>query len=192
MSKVPAIAQRVSEILELLGVDLSDPSTRDTPNRVAKMFVHEIFRGLSDEPPAIMTQPNHGYDQMLVEVNVKINSTCEHHLVPIIGVAHIAYIPKDKLLGLSKFNRIVDYWARRPQVQERLTEQILKHLIDVLETDHVAVVIDAAHMCVRLRGIQDQTTITRTTALSGAFRNGAEARQEFMGAIPSPSDLRVP
>ena len=124
------------------------------------------------------------YNQMLVETNIKVHSTCEHHFVPIIGVAHIAYIPVMKILGLSKFNRLVDYYARRPQIQERLTNDIITDLISTLETNNVAVVIDAAHMCVRLRGVKDQNTMTRTSALSGLFLNNSKVRLEFYNSVP--------
>lgn len=188
MSKVnditkQAIQEKVKDIMELLGLDLTDDSLQDTPKRVAKMYVDEIFCGLNQAPPAITVQENKfKYDQMLIETNIKVHSTCEHHLVPIVGYAHIAYIPKDKILGLSKFNRIVDYFSRRPQVQERLTNDILTFLKKALETDDVAVVIDAVHMCVKLRGIKDQDTITRTAAISGKFQT-QETRQEFYNAV---------
>lgn len=186
-AKIDVIEGHVKAILTTLGVDTdNDPSTRDTPRRVAKMYVTELFAGLDpDNAPAMTAQPNDfEYNQMLIETNIKVHSCCEHHLVPIMGVAHIAYIPKDKVLGLSKFNRLVDYYARRPQVQEKLTEQIIAALKKALNTPDIAVVIDAAHMCVKLRGIKDQNTMTRTAALSGVFRDDPLARAEFFNALP--------
>lgn len=184
MDKKQAIEHHFSEIMKALGLDLADDSLQNTPKRVAKMFCDEIFYGLDDSNfPSMTAQSNKfQYNQMLVETNITVNSTCEHHFVPIIGVAHIAYVPKDKILGLSKFNRVVDFYSRRPQVQERLTNDILQCLHKHLETDDIAVCIDASHMCVRLRGIKDQRTMTRTTALSGVFKEGAP-RAEFLAAI---------
>jgi GTP cyclohydrolase I len=183
MNKKEKIESCVKEILETLGLDLTDDSIQDTPKRVAKMYVDEIFNGLFEQPPKMTVQENKfNYDQMLIETNIKVHSMCEHHLVPIIGYAHIAYIPKNRVLGLSKFNRVVDYFARRPQVQEKLTNNILQFLTERLETEDVAVVIDAVHMCVKLRGIKDQDSVTRTSAISGVFRLG-EPREEFFSTI---------
>lgn len=178
------------KIMEQMGLDLTDDSLMDTPRRVAKMYVKELFYGMDENNyPKITTVENKfQYNQMLVETGIKVHSVCEHHFVPIIGKAHIAYIPKDKVLGLSKFNRIVDYFARRPQVQERLTNQITENLQKVLETEDVAVVIDAEHFCVKMRGIKDQGTITRTSSIRGKFME-IEPRQEFFNSIPRASDI---
>lgn len=184
MSKDVFIARRFKEIMEALGLDTLDPSLRDTPRRVANMYVNELFRGLSRDPPDASTFPNDKqYDQMILIRDIKVHSICEHHFVPFMGVAHVAYIPNDRLLGLSKFNRIVDHFARRPQVQERLTQQIHEHLCDVLQTKNVAVVIKADHLCVKLRGIQDQGSETITSALNGQFFNDPTCRAEFMSLV---------
>lgn len=192
-AKQDIIEEHVKGILTTLGMDLTDDSLRDTPKRVAKMYVHELFGGLDEDAfPKMTVQENKfQYDQMLVECNITLNSVCEHHLVPIVGVCHIAYIPGSKVLGLSKFNRMVRYYARRPQVQERLTQQIQQHLQHVLETENVAVVIDAAHFCVRMRGVQDSSTLTRTSALGGVFRTQATVRDELFKALPKVSDIRL-
>lgn len=189
---IPGIEKNFSEIMSQLGLDLTNDSLADTPKRVAKMYVTEIFKGLNPENfPKITTHENkYGYDAMLVETNIKVHSTCEHHFVPIIGRAHIAYIPGKRVIGLSKFNRIVDHFSRRPQVQERLTQEIMSCLKKCLETEDVAVVIDAVHMCVLLRGIKDQTTVTRTSNLSGVFYDDKTVRSEFVAALPKPSDIK--
>ena len=187
------IARRQREIMEILGLDLADDSLAETPERVAKMYVDEIFRGLRDEnfPKITVVENKMGYAQMLVETNITFDSTCEHHFLPILGKAHVAYVPKDLVLGLSKFNRVVEFFAKRPQVQERATVQIREALAGLLETDDVAVVVDAMHCCVRTRGIGDQGTVTRTSSLSGAFRSDSSLRQEFFAALPSPDRLRI-
>ncbi|MEN2992053.1 MAG: GTP cyclohydrolase I FolE [Bacteroidia bacterium] len=166
-----AIADHFAAIMRLLGLDLTDPSLRDTPARVAKMYVRELFRGLDPaNAPKVRLFPNtYGYGQMVVQKGIRVRSVCEHHFVPIIGVAHVAYIPRAFVIGLSKLNRIVDYFARRPQLQERLTQQIADFLQDKLQTPDVAVVIDAKHYCIALRGIQDDASRTLTYVLSGAF-----------------------
>ena len=189
MDKKEIIEGHFAEIMKALGLDLTDDSLQNTPKRVAKMYCDEIFYGLDGANfPTMTTQSNKfGYNQMLIETNITVNSTCEHHFVPIIGVCHIAYIPKDKILGLSKFNRVVDFFSRRPQVQEKLTNDILTCLMSHLDTPDIAVCIDASHMCVRLRGIKDQRTMTRTTALSGLFKE-ADSRAEFLAAI-KPADF---
>ena len=183
--KLQNIEQKFRDIMLELGLDLTDDSLIKTPHRVAKMFVNEIFYGLDQKKmPVMMTIENKfKYDQMLIEKNIKVNSVCEHHFLPIIGKCHIAYIPKDRVLGLSKFNRLVDFYSRRPQVQERLTNDIIKNLKTSLETDDIAVVIDAEHFCVKMRGIQDQETITRTSALSGRFKDDLSCRNEFFQSI---------
>lgn len=185
------VENRIREILGLYGLDLTDPSMQDTPKRVAKMFENEFFWGLrEDNFPRLTAQPSEGYDEMLVVSNITVNSLCEHHLVPIIGAAHVAYIPKDKIMGLSKFNRVVDYYARRPQVQEKLTKNIKDALVAALGTEDVAVVIDALHCCVRMRGIRDRASITRTNMLGGRFMAG-DVRAELFASLPKPSDLQL-
>lgn len=180
----PAIEGHIQRILEIMGLDLKDDSLRDTPKRVAKMFRTELFWGLdyANFPKATVIDNKMGYDQMILERNITVQSTCEHHLLPIIGRAHIAYIPAKKVLGLSKLNRITEFFSRRPQVQERLTAQISECLKKVLETEDVAVLIEAEHMCVRTRGVEDACSDTVTTQLSGAFRDGI-CRQEFLASI---------
>lgn len=176
----------------LLGLDLKDDSLRETPRRVAKLFVDEIFAGLDPANyPKIMTVENKfKYDQMLIESNIELHSVCEHHFVPIIGVAHVAYIPDKKILGLSKFNRIVRYWSQRPQVQERLTQQILADIQRVVGTKNVAVIIDGVHLCVRMRGVKDTHSATRTAALGGLFKK-TETRAELFASIPKVNEFRV-
>ena len=185
--KIDQIEAHFEKILEILGLDLNDDSIGGTPRRVAKMYVQEIFKGLNPEAkPAITLFDNkYQYRQMLIERNIPLSSTCEHHFQPIYGVAHIAYFSSGKVIGLSKLNRIVDYYARRPQVQERLTRQIGEELKRVLKTEDVAVYIDARHMCVSQRGIQHQGCSTITTDFSGKFLN-ENVRKEFMQSIATP------
>jgi len=161
-----------SEIMNVLGLDLTDDSLKGTPSRVAKMYVDEIFSGLNpDNKPKIALFDNkYQYNQMLVEKNITFYSNCEHHFVPIYGKAHIAYVSSGKVIGLSKLNRIVQYYAKRPQVQERLTNQIAQELMRVLETKDVAVIIDAKHLCVSSRGIKDDTSSTVTAYYGGVFK----------------------
>ncbi|MBL0095189.1 MAG: GTP cyclohydrolase I FolE [Bacteroidetes bacterium] len=182
--KISIIAGHVKEILHTLGLDLNDESIRDTPLRVAKMYINETFRGLDPEnkPTATLFHNHYNYSQMLVEKNITFYSTCEHHLVPIIGKAHVAYYSSGKVIGLSKLNRIVDYYARRPQVQERLTIQIAEALKEILQTEDVAVVIDATHLCVASRGIQDVHAATITAEYCGKFKN-RDVRTEFLQYI---------
>lgn len=160
-----------SEIMDVLGLDLTDDSLQGTPDRVAKMYVEEIFSGLDplNKPKIALFENKYQYNQMLVEKNITFYSNCEHHFVPIIGKAHIAYKSSGKVIGLSKLNRIVQYYAKRPQVQERLTNQIANELKEVLETEDVAVVIDAKHLCVSSRGVKDDTSSTVTTYYGGEF-----------------------
>lgn len=183
-SKVELISNHFEEIMRILGLDLEDDSLKDTPKRVAKMYVNEIFSGLNpDNKPSITLFDNkYNYDEMLVEKNIKVHSFCEHHFVPIIGKAHVAYISNGKVIGLSKINRIVDYFARRPQVQERLTVQIAEELKRVLHTEDVAVAINADHMCVTLRGIKDQDSSTYTSSFHGRFKEPSY-RAEFIEQI---------
>ncbi|MEL0201745.1 MAG: GTP cyclohydrolase I FolE [Flavobacteriaceae bacterium] len=179
--KIEAIEQKVWDILHLLGMDLTDDSLKGTPKRVAKMFVNEIFGGLHpDRKPSASTFDNkYKYGQMLVEKNITVYSTCEHHLLPIVGKAHVAYISNGTVVGLSKMNRIVDYFAKRPQVQERLTIQIVQELQKILNTDNVAGVIDAKHLCVNSRGIRDISSSTVTAEFGGLFNN-KETKREFL------------
>lgn len=182
--KINAIQKNVTEILLTLGLDLGDDSLKETPKRVAKMFVKEIFGGLHpDRKPKSSTFENkYKYGEMLVEKNITLYSTCEHHLLPIVGKAHVAYISKGTVIGLSKMNRIVDYYAKRPQVQERLNIQIVKELQKVLGTDDVACVIDAKHLCVNSRGIRDIDSSTVTAEYGGKFKEEA-TRREFLDYI---------
>lgn len=182
--KMRRISAHFAEIMQILGLDLSDDSLRGTPRRVAKMYVKEIFRGLNPaNKPHITTFENkYRYRRMLVERNIPVQSTCEHHFQPIFGVAHVAYIPNGRVIGLSKLNRIVDYYARRPQVQERLTIQIAEELRRLLHTEDVAVYIDACHMCVQARGVEHAGTSTVTAEYSGKFLN-EETKREFLMAI---------
>ncbi len=184
IEKIALIKEDVQNILNTLGLDLTDDSLKGTPTRVAKMFVNEIFGGLHpDRKPKASTFDNkYKYNEMLVEKNITLYSTCVHHLLPIVGKAHIAYISKGTVVGLSKMNRVVDYYAKRPQVQERLTRQIVKELQDVLGTKDVACVIDAKHLCVNSRGIRDIDSSTVTSEFGGQFKN-AETRREFLDYI---------
>lgn len=184
--KIELISERFSEIMTVLGLDLTDDSLRGTPRRVAKMYVQEIFGGLNPaNKPAITTFDNkYQYRRLVIERNIPLQSTCEHHFQPIFGVAHVAYIPNERVVGLSKLNRLVDYYARRPQVQERLTTQIAEDLKKMLRTEDVAVYIDARHMCVQARGIQHHGASTITAEYSGKFLN-EQTKQEFLMAIQS-------
>jgi GTP cyclohydrolase I len=185
--KIDIIEEKVKEILETLGLDLSDDSLAETPRRVAKMFVNEIYWGLDPEkfPKCTLVENKMRYNEMVIEQNIKVMSDCEHHLRPINGVAHIAYIPKDKVLGLSKMNRIVEYFSRRPQIQERLAEQVYHALSFILGTEDVAVVIKAEHFCVKQRGVEDQNSYTVTSKLGGKFLEDPAVRAEFMSIIHS-------
>ena len=182
--KIEIIKDDVRHIMETLGLDLTDDSLKGTPNRVAKMFVKEIFGGLDPlrKPSASTFENKYKYGEMLVEKNITVYSTCEHHLLPIVGKAHIAYISNGSVVGLSKMNRIVDYYAKRPQVQERLTIQIVKELQAVLNTQDVACVIDAKHLCVNSRGIRDIESSTVTSEFGGKFKEET-TRREFLDYI---------
>ena len=182
--KIEQIKKDVENILHTLGMDLTDDSIKGTPQRVAKMFVKEIFGGLNPnkKPKASTFANNYKYGEMLVEKNISLYSTCEHHLLPIIGKAHVAYISNGTVVGLSKMNRIVDYYAKRPQVQERLTMQIVQELQQVLGTEDVACVIDAKHLCVNSRGIRDVESSTVTSEYGGKF-NDEQTRREFLEYI---------
>ena len=179
--KIEGIEQKVYEILEILGMDLTDDSLKGTPKRVAKMFVNEIFGGLhpNRKPSASTFDNKYKYGEMLVEKNITVYSTCEHHLLPIVGKAHVAYISSGTVVGLSKMNRIVDYFAKRPQVQERLTIQIVEELQKILNTQNVACVIDAKHLCVNSRGIRDISSSTVTAEFGGLFKN-KDTKREFL------------
>ncbi len=182
--KIDSIKEDVKHIMETLGLDLTDDSLKGTPLRVAKMFVKEIFGGLdpSKKPSASTFDNKYKYGEMLVEKNITVYSTCEHHLLPIVGKAHVAYISNGTVVGLSKMNRIVDYYAKRPQVQERLTIQIVKELQEVLNTDDVACVIDAKHLCVNSRGIRDVDSSTVTSEFGGKFKE-KDMKREFLDYI---------
>jgi len=182
--KIELIAKHFTEIMHILGLDLKDDSLKGTPHRVAKMYVQEIFSGLNPEnkPEAKLFENKFKYNEMLVEKDITFFSNCEHHFVPIFGKAHVAYISTGKVIGLSKINRIVQYFSRRPQVQERLTIQIANELKEVLQTEDVAVVMDAAHMCVSSRGINDYNSKTVTASYSGRFKEET-IKHEFLRYI---------
>jgi len=182
--KISRITDDVEHIMETLGLDLTDDSLNGTPNRVAKMFVNEIFAGLNPEnkPKASTFDNKYNYGEMLVEKNITVYSTCEHHLLPVVGKAHVAYISNGSVVGLSKMNRIVDFFAKRPQVQERLTIQIVEELQKVLNTKNVACVIDAKHLCVNSRGIRDIESSTVTSEFGGEFKN-INIKREFLDYI---------
>lgn len=183
-AKIELIKKDVENILVTLGMDLTDDSLKGTPNRVAKMFVKEIFGGLNPnkKPNSSTFENKYQYGEMLVEKNITLYSTCEHHLLPIIGKAHVAYISNGTVVGLSKMNRVVDYFAKRPQVQERLTMQIVQELQKVLNTENVACIIDAKHLCVNSRGIRDIESSTVTSEFGGKFKEEA-TRREFLDYI---------
>jgi len=182
--KIAAIEEDMAHILHKIGMDLTDDSLKGTPKRVAKMFVQELFAGLNPKrrPKPSTFDNNYKYGEMLVEKNITVYSTCEHHLLPIIGRAHIGYISSGKVIGLSKMNRIVDYYAKRPQVQERLTMQIVQELQIALNTEDVACVIDAKHLCVNSRGIRDVASSTVTSEFGGKFKEESTKR-EFLDYI---------
>ncbi len=182
--KIETIRHHFGKIMETLGLDLTDDSLRETPKRVAKMFVKEVFSGLDERNfPTITTfENNYGYTEMLVERDITMNSFCEHHFLPITGKAHVAYFPGAKVVGLSKLNRLVAFYAKRPQVQERLTMQIAEGMQKVLGTEDVAVYIEADHQCVAARGVEDTKSSTVTSFYGGRFRQ-AEERQAFLGSL---------
>jgi len=186
--KIEIIEKRVADILYTLGMDMTDDSLKGTPKRVAKMYVNEIFSGLNpkNKPKASTFDNKYKYGEILVEKNITLYSTCEHHLLPIVGKAHIAYISNGNVVGLSKMNRIVQYYAQRPQVQERLTIQIVRELQGVLNTKDVACVIDAKHLCVNQRGIKDIASSTVTCEFGGVFKN-QDKKQEFLDYIKLPT-----
>ena len=180
--KIEIIEKNFAEIMRTLGLDLSDDSLMETPKRVAKMYVNEIFWGLDYEafPKCTAVDNKMSYDEMVIETGINVQSNCEHHFVVIDGRATVAYIPDTVVLGLSKMNRIVEYFSKRPQIQERLTEQVYHALQYILGTDNVAVLIDAQHYCVKSRGVEDVGSSTITSKLGGAFKNDPSARAEFL------------
>jgi GTP cyclohydrolase IA len=182
--KMQTIAFHFKKIMEELGLDLTDDSLQGTPHRVAKMYVKEMFYGLDpkNKPKVSVFDNKYRYDKMLVEKNISFDSNCEHHFLPIRGKAHVGYISSGKVIGLSKINRIVDYFAKRPQVQERMTQQIFLELQQVLDTEDVIVVMNAEHLCVSSRGIQDKTSTTTTVQYGGAFEQ-ASTREEFLKLV---------
>ncbi len=186
--KVELIEKHFKEIMLILGLDLDDDSLKGTPHRVAKMYVKEVFAGLNpdNKPKARLFENKYNYDQMLVEKDITFYSHCEHHFVPIYGKAHVAYFSSGKVIGLSKINRIVQYFAKRPQVQERLTVQIAEELKSVLQTNDVAVVIDATHMCVSSRGVGDTNSRTGTAHFDGKFKD-QNIKNEFLNYINTQS-----
>jgi GTP cyclohydrolase I len=183
-TKIELIRKHFKQIMEIMGLDLNDDSLKGTPERVAKMYIKEIFSGLNpaNKPAVTLFENKYNYNQMLVEKNITVFSNCEHHFVPIVGKAHIAYISSGKVIGLSKLNRIVQYYSKRPQVQERLTVQIGEALKEILNTEDIAVVIDADHMCVQSRGVQDVSSSTVTSYYGGKF-NSEITKKEFLNYI---------
>lgn len=188
--KIKSIEKDFLNVLHTLGMDLTDDSLKGTPHRVAKMFVKEIFSGLhpKKKPKLSTFENNYNYGEMLVEKNITVYSTCEHHLLPIVGKAHVAYISSGMVLGLSKMNRIVDYYSKRPQVQERLTMQVVQALQEALGTPDVACVIDAKHLCVNSRGISDIASSTVTSEFGGKFKDKA-VKREFLDYIKINTDF---
>lgn len=180
--KIDEISRHMKYIMKTLGLDLEDDSLMDTPNRVAKMYVNEIFWGLDYEafPKCTAVDNKMKYENMIVETNISVQSNCEHHFVVIDGLATVAYIPNKKVLGLSKINRVVEYFSKRPQIQERLTEQIYHALSYILDTPDVAVLVNAQHYCVKSRGVEDTGSSTVTSRLGGAFFDDEKTRSEFM------------
>lgn len=183
--KIDRLTALFEQILDELGMDRNDDSIEGTPMRLAKMYPYELMWGMDyrNFPKCTAVENKMKYDEMVFENDITVKSLCEHHLIPIVGVAHIAYIPKDKVLGLSKLNRITEFFSRRPQIQERLVEQIYHTLQYILGTDDIAVVIKAKHLCVSHRGVNDNTSMTVTSRLGGAFKEVPEVRAEFMNLI---------
>jgi GTP cyclohydrolase IA len=182
--KIDLIASHFHEIMHIIGLDMSDDSLKGTPYRVAKMYVNEVFSGLKEEnkPSPTLFENNYGYAEMLVEKDITFYSTCEHHFVSIFGKAHVAYFATGKVIGLSKLNRIVQYYARRPQVQERLTEQVAAELKKILQTEDVAVIMDANHLCVASRGVRDTSSSTITSSYHGKFKD-PHVRKELLSYV---------
>lgn len=190
--KIAKIKVNFEEIMETLGLDLSDDSLSGTPLRVAKMYVQEICSGLNPEnqPEISLFKNNYKYNGMLVEKDIELHSMCEHHFVPIIGKVHVAYFAKDNVIGLSKINRIVQHFAQRPQVQERLTMQVVAKLQEVLGTEDVACIIDAKHLCVNMRGVKDSRSTTITARYGGVF-NTPDVKSEFLSHVSTDSKLDI-
>ena len=184
-AKIERITKSVRDILETLGMDLTDDSLKGTPKRVAKAYVKELFSGLNpvNKPSSSTFENKYQYGEMLVEKNITLYSTCEHHLLPIVGKAHVAYISSGRVVGLSKMNRIVEYYANRPQVQERLTMQVVQELQQILNTQDVACIIDAKHLCVNSRGIKDIASSTVTAEYQGVFKTDENLRKEFLAYV---------
>lgn len=186
--KIERITEHVTAMLTTLGMDLTDDSLIETPKRVAKMYVNELFWGLdyANFPKITVIDNKMNYDELLVERGILVQSNCEHHMLPIMGKAYVGYIPDKKVPGLSKINRVVEFFSRRPQVQERLTAQIFETLCFVLDTRNVAVTIAAEHLCVKTRGVEDPCSDTVTTKLGGLFKDSPQVRQEFYSMIQIP------
>lgn len=184
-NKIEKIEKHFTEIMKIMGLDLTDDSLIETPKRVAKMYVNEIFWGLDYEafPKCTAVDNKMKYDEMVIERNVNVQSNCEHHFVVIDGVATVAYIPNQKVLGLSKINRVVEYFSKRPQIQERLTEQVYHALQYILDTDNIAVIVDAKHYCVKSRGVEDTGSSTVTSKLGGVFKSDPSVRAEFINIV---------
>ncbi|MEO9257160.1 MAG: GTP cyclohydrolase I FolE [Crocinitomicaceae bacterium] len=182
--KIVHIKKHFAEIMSILGLDLTDDSLKETPQRLAKMYVKEVFSGLNplNKPSIKLFENSYSYNEMLIEKNITLYSYCEHHFVPIIGKVHVAYISNGQVIGLSKINRLVKYYSKRPQVQERLTKQILEGLKEALQSENVAVIIDASHLCVASRGVEDTNSTTITAAYSGKFLN-EKTKSEFLNLI---------
>lgn len=188
--KIKIISEHFAQIMHTLGLDLEDDSLSGTPNRVAKMYVNEIFNGLNpkNEPEASTFSNNYAYQDMVIVKDIQVTSFCEHHFLPFIGKAHVAYKSTGKVIGLSKINRLVDYYSRRPQVQERLTLQIANGISKAMETDDVAVFVDSKHLCVSTRGIKDTTSSTITSEFRGDFKN-KDTQQKFIDFIKTNTDF---
>ena len=191
-NKIDKIAEHFHSIMDILGLDLTDESLKGTPERVAKMYVNELFNGLNPDNLSKISlfENNYKYNGMLVEKDIELYSTCEHHFVPIIGNVHVAYIAKDKIIGLSKINRIVQFYAKRPQVQERLTIQVVNKLVSALGTEDVACIIEAKHLCVNMRGVRDTKSATITAQYSGSF-NKQEVKEEFLNHVNLDSNFDI-
>jgi len=183
-TKIELISKHFKEIMQILGLDLSDQSLKGTPKRVAKMYVKEIFKGLNpkNKPAVTLFENNYQYDEVVMVRDITFYSMCEHHFIPFFGKAHVAYIPKDKVAGLSKVNRLVQFYSKRPQVQERLTIQIAKEISEQFGTNDVAVAIEATHLCVAARGVEDTTSNTVTSSFLGKFAN-EEYKIQFLNAV---------
>lgn len=187
--KIDKIAEHFAEIMKTMGLDLEDDSLKDTPRRVAKMYVTEICRGLFTEPPKMTSFENKGYDQIVVVRDIELFSLCEHHFVPIVGKAHIGYIPNEKVLGLSKLNRTVQYFSARPQLQERIVKEVADYIADAVETEDIIVVTECTHFCSCSRGPRDSTSSTVASFASGRFRTEESIKNEFYKMIGSIKNI---